>query len=168
MDNPAGEEAVGKGAGAELPAGNTELGVVRESDEDPGKAAKAAPRPAPGPATENWCWRVLCANWCTRWVMDEELRALMPPRHSDYRDSLPLPLEEVYAAYRPHVQDGKWTMGLLRVREHRRGALSCAELLLEGGLGLRGDGESCADGAWGPRPAAAAASCRCGSLSRSR
>ena len=125
MDSAVGD--TGKGSETQPPV---VLRVAREIDAgDPGKGATPAqpraapgpatpaqPRAAPGPATEAWCWRVLCANWCTRWAMDEQLRAMMPPRDSDFRDSLPPPLEDVYAAYRPYVQDGKWTMGLLRVR----------------------------------------------------
>ena len=63
-------------------------------------------------------WRrlqdVANSSWVARWAPGEELRALAPPRHADFRDALPPPLEVVVVAYAPVVaaREGRWVVGL--------------------------------------------------------
>ena len=36
-----------------------------------------------------------------------------PPKHSDFRDTSPEPLEKISRDYELYVKDGQWTVGLL-------------------------------------------------------
>ncbi|KAL4544872.1 hypothetical protein Ndes2526B_g00808 [Nannochloris sp. 'desiccata'] len=56
------------------------------------------------------------SSWVSKdaWHPQETLREHFPPRHSDFRDSLPDDFEHVMKAYAPYItEEGKWTLGLL-------------------------------------------------------
>jgi Cys-rich protein (TIGR01571 family) len=61
-----------------------------------------------------------CAAPCTRgtwvscWSPDPELQA-KSLRHVDYRDYVPPSLEEVAEAYKSHIRESTWTVGLLEM-----------------------------------------------------
>ncbi|KAI3425363.1 hypothetical protein D9Q98_009127 [Chlorella vulgaris] len=61
------------------------------------------------------CERCCCGGWCTSWSASDEQRQFWPPRHSDFRDMTPQPLQKVYELYQPVVQEGRWTEGLLEM-----------------------------------------------------
>ena len=58
--------------------------------------------------------RIFCSTWttCLRWKPDEALQSRYPPRHEDYRDYAPQDILELYEIYKPHVKEGRWTLGL--------------------------------------------------------
>lgn len=58
---------------------------------------------------------LVCGNCFTSWSPSDDLKQHYPPRHSDYRDSLPLDLKTVYELYKPYVKDGAWTFGLFEM-----------------------------------------------------
>jgi hypothetical protein len=63
----------------------------------------------------------LCNMWTSSWVSrdawhprEQTLTDHFPPRHSDFRDSLPDDFEHIMQAYAPYItKEGKWTLGLL-------------------------------------------------------
>lgn len=59
------------------------------------------------------CMRTLRSSWITCWSPDAEYNVLKPPRHSDYRDKLPEPIEYKVDEYERFVVPGQWTFGLL-------------------------------------------------------
>ena len=59
--------------------------------------------------------KVACASVCTQWSRTDEMMAMAPVRHSDYRDHRPIQLREVYELYSDVVKEGMWTMGLLEM-----------------------------------------------------
>lgn len=56
--------------------------------------------------------RVYHSSYCACWKPDDEFRAHMPLRHSDYRDKVPVPFEEIEEEYARYVTPGQWTVGL--------------------------------------------------------
>lgn len=72
-----------------------------------------------GAAISTSCDRVFCGNWCTSWGATDEQRNYWPPRHSDFRDSAPEPLQKIYELYEPVVQEGRWTEGLCEMWFHK-------------------------------------------------
>ena len=46
-------------------------------------------------------------------ALDDEYRTHVPPRHSDYRDKLPEPFENIQEEYARFVTHGQWTFGML-------------------------------------------------------
>ena len=59
------------------------------------------------------CMRTMRSSWIACWSPDAEYHALKPPRHSDYRDKLPEPIEFKVDEYERFVTPGQWTFGLL-------------------------------------------------------
>lgn len=66
-------------------------------------------------AVEDYASNVFCAGWTTTWTASQELKDHYPPRHSDFRDSLPESLENIHRLYSPYVKLGAWTFGLLEM-----------------------------------------------------
>ena len=62
---------------------------------------------------EYHCMRTLRSSWITCWTPDSSYNVLKPPRHSDYRDKLPEPIEFKVDEYERFVKQGQWTFGLL-------------------------------------------------------
>ena len=46
------------------------------------------------------------------WKPGDELRSYYPPRHSDFRDTVPHGTHEIHELYKDYVVDGRWTLGL--------------------------------------------------------
>jgi Cys-rich protein (TIGR01571 family) len=53
-------------------------------------------------------------TWVSSWAPPEELRSKFL-RHVDYRDYLPPSMQDVVTAYRSHVRESMWTVGLLEM-----------------------------------------------------
>jgi Cys-rich protein (TIGR01571 family) len=109
-----------------------EGGSFRRNDETTngkkGKAGGSPPGSPPGSPTspdrgksssrmssgfKYHCLRPLRSSWITCWSIDDEYRTHMPPRHSDYRDKLPEPIEFKVDEYERFIRPGEWTFGLL-------------------------------------------------------
>jgi len=58
---------------------------------------------------------IVTSSWITCWAPDEEFRAKLPKRHSDYRDAVPPTMKDVVTAYSDRVRKGYWTFGLLEM-----------------------------------------------------
>ena len=57
--------------------------------------------------------RLFKSSYVTCWSLDDEYRSHMPKKHSDYRDKLPVPIEDLQKEYARFIKSGQWTFGLL-------------------------------------------------------
>ena len=60
----------------------------------------------------DYCTRLVCSSYLSCWSPGAALQEHFPPNHSAFRDTVPVPLEEIKRDYEPYVKEGRWTVGL--------------------------------------------------------